>query len=121
MRNMRQTTTKKATVGAIVAIQMDRRDVSHPNAVLGVAYKVANVVTGGCLVATVHGIIVKDGKKNLYIPKSRYNVQDEDAVVSEALKKLQQSVINKTFEETTFAKITMQKAHALEYPMAQPT
>jgi hypothetical protein len=41
-------------------------------------------------------------------------VQDYDAVISETLKELQKTAIDKTFDETTFAKITMQKVHALE-------
>jgi hypothetical protein len=63
MKKVRQVTTKTATVGVIVAVQMDQPDAPHPNAVLGVAFKVANETMRCCLVATVHAIFVKDGKK----------------------------------------------------------
>jgi hypothetical protein len=52
MKILRQKTTIKAAVGNVIAIQMDSRDIPHPNALLGVAFDVANTTTGGCRVAT---------------------------------------------------------------------
>jgi hypothetical protein len=70
MKRNRSDTSRKAVIGSIAAIQVDRRDILKPNAVLGSAYKILELAAGGCLVATVHGTIVKKGNKSLYIPKS---------------------------------------------------
>jgi hypothetical protein len=63
MKKLQSDTSKKAMIGSIVTIQMDARDVPHPNAVLGIAFKISKSAAGGCLIATEHGTIVKDGKK----------------------------------------------------------
>jgi hypothetical protein len=67
----------------------------------------------------VHGILVKGGKNMLYIPKSRYNMLDDDALISLPLKELPKSIIDNTFKEVTYATLSMQKAHALVSPVTK--
>jgi hypothetical protein len=70
MKKLQSNPSKKAVIGSIVTIQMDRRDVPHPNAVLGIAFKISKSAAGGCLIATEHDTIVKEGK-NLYTYPNR--------------------------------------------------
>lgn len=81
MKKLRDETVKKANVGSVVSIQMDYRDVPHPNALLGIAFKVGNNAAGGVQVVTINGIICKSGKQVYYIPKTRYNVLDAGETV----------------------------------------
>lgn len=115
MKNERQKTTIKAEVGKVIAIQMDSRDIPHPNALLGVAFDVPNTTTGGCRVVTLHGIISKSGNKPYYIPKLRYNVTDDDVTIAPELLALKEDILNGTFDEKKHPKITLQRAHGMEY------
>lgn len=71
------------------------------------------------MVAKVHGKIVKDGNKPLYVPKSRYSVLDPDSTISTQLKALRSTILDNTFNESNYPKVTMKKLHDNQYKTSQ--
>jgi hypothetical protein len=116
MKRVRQKHGGKAKVGDIIAIQVDYRDVSHPMSVHGVVFEYSNRGAGGCRVVTETGIIRKAGNDSKYfIPISKYKVLDLDVIVSSELRKLQQTVVDGTFIESSMKQQTIQKIHEEVY------
>jgi hypothetical protein len=110
----------QAVVGSIVSVQMDYRDVSHPRGIHGIVFRCSKVGAGGSQVVTEHGIIRKSGDDGVYyIPRSRYKVLDNDAIISDKSHKIRQLVVTEKFDEKSTAKLSMQKIHSLEYDMAE--
>jgi hypothetical protein len=104
-------------LGAVVCLQMDHRDVSHPRGVLGVVFEISTSGAGGCRIVTEHGIIStgRTSSSVYYVPSDRYLVMASDAILSTKLAEIQTSVLNQSFNADNFAKISMTKAHALAY------
>ena len=58
MKRLQQDALAKITIGDIVTLKMDIRDVSHPRGILGIVYDVSKSNAGEILVVTEYGIIV---------------------------------------------------------------
>jgi hypothetical protein len=67
MRAARKRDVQKrgAVVGSKVNVKLDRRDVTRPQGLIGIAIKVSSA--GGCYIVTRHGIIGKDQRKKQVI------------------------------------------------------
>ena len=105
-----------ASVGDIVALKMDFRDVSHARGVLGIVFAKSGSRAGGVQVVTEHGIIGTGPSRSTYfIPSDRYKKLDQDAVIPRALCKIQETVLDGSFKSGDYSKITMQRAHSLAY------
>jgi hypothetical protein len=112
---------KIAEVGDYVNVKVDKRDVSNPQGLFGVALDVKK--PGGCLVVTRHGLITygTPGKKDqkFYIPIDRYEVLPKDLPVHKDLTALRDTVLDEDFDydewSKTQVKTSMQKAHNLEH------
>jgi hypothetical protein len=117
MKKRRLDSLSDVTVGKIVSIKQDWRDVSHARGVLGVVFDVAASGAGGVQVATEHGIIksgIKSGKASTYyIPSERYVMQDDDCVISEKLEAVRSAITSATYEPEKVKRITLQAAHKL--------
>ena len=63
-----------------------------------------------------HLLTHSDKKKHFYIPDDRYTLgykQDEEAPISVALQRIRKSIQNKTYNDSTVKKVTIQEAHKL--------
>ncbi|KAG7359046.1 hypothetical protein IV203_015635 [Nitzschia inconspicua] len=75
MVRLRGKTLSHVTEGTIVTVTMDPRDAKKARGLLGIVYDTSGNRAGGIKVATQHGIITKENKKNEYfIPSDRYTV-----------------------------------------------
>lgn len=117
MKKRRLDSLSDVTVGKVVSIKQDWRDVSHARGVLGVVFDVAASGAGGVQVATAHGIIksgIKSGKASAYyIPSERYVMQDDDCVILEKLEAVSSAITSATYEPDKVKRITLQAAHKL--------
>jgi hypothetical protein len=106
---------RSAKVGDCVKMKLDKREVPHAKALLGVAYNVGK--GGGAQVVTTDGIISTDGDA-YYVPVDRYNVIPEDtvqSVVPESLLRLRASILSGLFEAEVTKKTSMVAAYMAEY------
>ena len=99
---------------------LDRRDVRDRQGLIGIAIAVSR--SGGCQVATRHGVIVEGtGKKPFYIPVDQYLVLPDDCPVHAGLDSIREDVLEEGFDLKEWAgeraKVTRQKAHNLEYKL----
>ena len=111
--------------GAVVTVQVDNRDVSHPRGIIGVVYQIKDV-TGGVLVVTEHGILTNGTSKDtdFWIPSDRYQLKykpNEMSNITTALEKVKTSILkNQSFDCSTFDRISIQKAHQLIIGASSP-
>ena len=110
--------------GAVVTVQVDNRDVSHPRGIIGVVYQIKDV-TGGVLVVTEHGILTNGTSKDkdFWIPSDRYQLKykpNEMSNITTALEKIKTSILNQSFDCSTFHRISIQKAHQLIIGASSP-
>ena len=106
---------RSAKVGDCVKMKLDKREVPHAKALLGVAYNVGK--GGGAQVVTTDGIISSDGDA-YYVPVDRYSVIPEDtvqSVVPESLQRLRASILSGLFEAEVTKKSSMVAAYMAEY------
>ena len=115
MKRWRQDNIEKmcVSVGAVVTVQVDSRDVSHPQGLIGVV--VAVKITGGILVVCASGLLSStNSKKEYWVPVDKYKVvarDHEECVLPHDLLTLRKLVLEGRFEMNTHGRITIQKAH----------
>ena len=101
--------------GSVLTVYPDFREVSHGVGIVAIVYKTSP--GGGVLAATEYGLLThSDNKKHFYIPDDRYTLrykQDEEAPLSLALQRVRESILNKTYDDSTVKKVTIQEAHKL--------
>jgi hypothetical protein len=115
MKQLRLTNTPMATVGSIISVQVDPRDVPQAKALLGIAYEVSPSGTGGCLVVTLSGILCKSNKQNYYVPKTKYNILDNNVAIEPRLRQLRSKILDGTFDSKNYERLSTTMAHGQEY------
>ena len=104
------------SVGTLVNLKMDYRDITHPRGVNAVVFSVSPHDTGSVAVVTTAGVIAHGPQKKLfYVPSDRYKVLHEDSVVSPKLVAIQSALLDGTFRVGDHPHVTMQQAHSLNY------
>ena len=77
------------SIGAVVTVQVDARDVTHPQGVLGVVVE-AKKNTGGIRVVTEAGLLcATTSMRDYWIPVDKYVIKanaSEECVLSDGLK-----------------------------------
>ena len=111
----RRTDSSTASVGNIVALKMDYRDVTHSQGVYGIVYDVSKSGAGDVCVVTQYGIVVTGQSKSpLWVPSDRYKILDNDVVLPvELLYDIRKDVLDGKFDPKKHPRITMNKAHVL--------
>jgi hypothetical protein len=116
MKRRRGETSTPASIGDIVVVKVDSRDVPHPRGIQGIAFKVSVRGAGGCQVVTEVGILSHgQGKEIFYIPRSKYSVQHRNSVLSRKLAKIREQVIDGTFDATEMKRLSIASAYTQLY------
>jgi hypothetical protein len=124
MRAARKGDVKKrgAIMGSKVNVKLDRRDVTRPQGLIGIALKVS--AAGGCYIVTWHGIIGKDQRKKpgdkmtkqrYYVAADQYLVLPDDAPVHEDLEHMKTLILSGEFNEKDYEIVTKKQAHEQEW------
>lgn len=111
------------SIGAVVTVQVDARDVTHPQGVLGVVVE-AKKNTGGIRVVTEAGLLcATTSMRDYWIPVDKYVIRahaSEECVLSDGLKDVREQIIKGTPNEKQWYKTTIQKAHQLVVGASSP-
>ena len=120
MKGRHMQSRQKATIGSIVTLKMDYRDVSNPHGIPAIVFALStNELGRGIQAVTDHGIICSGKGRNekiYFIPQERYIVHPNEAVISPYLNEKRQAILDGTFACENYRKMSMQQAHALCYP-----
>eukprot|EP00733_Pompholyxophrys_punicea_P000017 Pompholyxophrys_punicea_v1_NODE_2_length_10808_cov_35.677950.p1 type:complete len:832 gc:universal NODE_2_length_10808_cov_35.677950:9483-6988(-) len=112
MMDQYQQSITKVSIGDIVAIRPDKRDLAIRDTVRAVQGVVFNYrpSTGGIQVVTAVGVLVDRERKPYWVRRDRYTIS-EDGPISEALKlRVEEAKAGKALEGAS--KVTMRQAHA---------
>ena len=108
--------------GAVVTVQVDSRDVTHPRGIIGIVYQVKE--TGGALIVCEHGVLTAgNSKSEFWVASDRYVLRykpDESANVSAALESIRTDITSETFDYDAHEKITICQAHQLRVGASSP-
>ena len=120
MKGRHMQSRQKATIGSIVTLKMDYRDVSNPHGIPAIVFALStNELGRGIQAVTDHGIICSGKGRNekiYFIPQERYIVHPNEAVISPYLNEKRQAILDGTFACENYRKMSMQQAHTLCYP-----
>ncbi|KAG7366270.1 hypothetical protein IV203_028940 [Nitzschia inconspicua] len=99
------------TEGTLVALKMDPRDAKKARGLLEIVYDTSGNRGGEIKVATQHGIITKENKKNEYfVPSDRYAVPKiQDVALTPSLERVRKEIMDGVFDR----KSPMPKAYKL--------
>ncbi|KAG7341104.1 hypothetical protein IV203_023055 [Nitzschia inconspicua] len=115
MVRLRGKTLYHITEGTLVTVKMDPRDAKKARGLLGIVYDTSGNRAGGIKVATQHGIITKENKKNEYfILLDRYTVPKiQDVALTPSLKRVRKEIMVGKFDRKTPKKVSMPRAYKL--------
>ena len=117
MKGIHMQSRQKATIGSIVTFTMDQRDVGNPHGIPAIV--AINELGRGIQAVTDHGIVCSGKERNekiYFIPKERYIVYPNEAVISPYLNEKRQAILDGTFACENYRQMSTQQAHALCYP-----
>ena len=104
-----------ASVGAIVRVGNDARDVQEPRSTIGVIFDISDA--GGALVCTEWGVVVHGSRrKDHWVSSDRYEVvarsdEDDTAVITPGLAKVREEIRSDKFDRSEKAGVTLQECH----------
>lgn len=103
-----------ASIGAVVRVSNDERDVKNARSTLGVIFEMAEA--GGVLICTEWGVLVFGvSRKDHWVASDRYEVlaaaDDDDVVISSGLEVIRNEIRSGEFDRTTKKKVTLQESH----------
>jgi hypothetical protein len=109
--------------GTVVTIQVDSRDVSHPQGIMGVVIA-SKKDTGAVLVVCASGMICTTDKKvDYWVPIDRYSVKAtaaDDCVLAPDLKMIRMKILSGDFDRSMCERTTIQKAHQVIVGASSP-
>jgi hypothetical protein len=106
---------RSAKVGDCIRMELDKRDIPHARALLGVVFKVGR--GGGVQVVTSDGVISNEGKV-YYLPMTKYTVikeQSVESVVPAVLKAFRETILSGHFLPGLMKKTSMAAAYRVDY------
>ena len=104
-----------ASVGAIVRVGNDARDVQNPRSTIGVIFDISDA--GGVLVCTEWGVVVHGNRrKDHWVSSDRYEVvarasEDDAAVITPDLAAIRQEIRSDKFVKADKSTVTLQECH----------